>query len=157
MPDRCRPSLRAAARPRRSWRCPVRRSAGPQVRLQRSHIRSYRVALLQAAPQSGCAAPRRPRRSTRFGVLVVLDPWSGSPPGPSPLVSQPERTIGASESGYGPVSAPTTHLLTTECESGDFVQRADARPRTPVTGVIFLQQLSLGVAHWLRAWVVPRR
>jgi hypothetical protein len=52
---------------------------------------------------------------------------------------------------------PHYPLALTECESGDFVQGADARPRTPVTGVIFLQQLSLGVAHWLRAWVVPRR
>jgi hypothetical protein len=33
----------------------------------------------QAAPQSGGAAPRHPRRSTRLGVSVVLDPWSGFP------------------------------------------------------------------------------
>src|SRR5262249_10044676 len=58
------------------------------VLLQRSRIRWYRVAPLQAAPQAGCAGPRHPRRSTRFGVSVVLDPWSGSPPGPSPLVSR---------------------------------------------------------------------
>src|SRR5438552_16462362 len=37
-----------------------------------------------------------------------------------------------------------------------FRSGADARPRTPVTGVIFLQQLSLGVAHWLPPWVLRR-